>query len=174
MVTNAAAVRLEGWTEGDLALLRASNAPELMEHLGGPETEERLLARHRRYVALSADRTGPGRVYRVVADTGEDAGTVTYWETEEWGEPAYEIGWGVLPAFQGRGIATAAALAVIAEARARQSGRRYLHACPKVSNEASNRVCAKAGFALVGAFDTEYPEGNPIRANHWRFDLTDP
>ncbi|MBD0382969.1 hypothetical protein [Paenibacillus sedimenti] len=43
---NARQVRIEHWAEGDLELLRRMNAPEMMEHLGGPETEDQILARH--------------------------------------------------------------------------------------------------------------------------------
>ena len=39
-------VHLEPWTAGDLALL---DAPEMMEHLGGPESPEKLADRQRRY-----------------------------------------------------------------------------------------------------------------------------
>ncbi|GGT31047.1 hypothetical protein GCM10014713_25560 [Streptomyces purpureus] len=61
-------VWIEPWSdsERDFALLQAVNAPELTGHLGGPESDEQLVGRHRRYVKLSADRTGAGRMYRVV------------------------------------------------------------------------------------------------------------
>ncbi|MFF3288391.1 GNAT family N-acetyltransferase [Streptomyces sp. NPDC003023] len=168
-------VRIEPWSEGDLGLLRAANAPELMDHLGGPETEEQLLDRHRRYVALSADRTGRGRMFRVVLDggdgrSGEAAGTVGFWEQSWEDERVYETGWSVLPGFQGRGIATAGTLAVIEAARAERR-HRFLHAFPSVSNGPSNSVCRKAGFFLVGECDFEYPPGNLLRSNDWCLDL---
>lgn len=168
---NASAVRLEPWSEDDFELLRAANAPEMTEYLGGPESAEQLLARHRRYVNLSADPAGSGKVYRVVAvETGESVGTIGFWEQTEDGQEVYEAGWGVLPAFQGRGFATAAILAVVDVARAERR-HRYLHAFPKVTNGPSNGVCRKAGFELLGGCDIEYPPGNPIRANNWRLDL---
>lgn len=34
-----AQVSLDRWSDGDLALLRAGNAPGMTAHLGGPETE---------------------------------------------------------------------------------------------------------------------------------------
>ena len=56
------AVRLERWVESDLALLRRLNAPAMTEFLGGPETEEKLVARHQRYVEFEgAGRDVPGR-----------------------------------------------------------------------------------------------------------------
>ncbi|MGW4199733.1 GNAT family N-acetyltransferase [Streptomyces sp. NPDC004726] len=171
MEIRASAVRIEPWCEDDLDLLRAANAPELMGHLGGSEPEEKLIARHRRYVALSADRTGRGRMYRVVAaDTGEAVGTIGFWEQSWQGHAVYETGWAVLPRFQGRGVATSAALAVADAARAERRYR-FLHAFPKLENGPSNAVCRKAGFELMGACAIEYPPGNPITSNDWRLDL---
>lgn len=168
---SASAIRIEPWSEDDFELLRAANAPELMDHLGGPETEEQLLKRHRRYVDLSADRTGRGRMFRIVLLAGgEAAGTVGFWEQTWNGEQVFETGWSVLPRFQGRGIATAGTLAVIEQARA-QRKHCYLHAFPSVTNGASNAVCRKAGFELVGECDFEYPPGHLLRSNDWRLDL---
>ncbi|MDQ1009122.1 RimJ/RimL family protein N-acetyltransferase [Streptomyces sp. V4I23] len=168
-------VRIEPWSEDDFELLCAVNAPELMDHLGGPETEEQLIMRHQRYVELSADRTGRGRMFRIVLaegdDAGRSAGSVGFWEQTWDGEQIYESGWAVLPAFQGRGIATAATLAVIERARAERR-HRTLHAFPSVDNVASNAVCRKAGFTLLGEREVEYPPGNVLRSHDWRLDLT--
>ncbi|MFF0561017.1 GNAT family N-acetyltransferase [Streptomyces sp. NPDC004266] len=171
MDTDASAVRLEAWSEGDAGLLRALNAPELTDHLGGPETEEQLVRRHRRYVRLSADGTGAGRMFRIVLLPEEVAvGSIGFWARTWDGEPVYETGWAVLPGFQGRGVATAATRAVVAEARA-AGLHRHLHAFPSGDNVASNAVCRKAGFELLGERDFEYPPGRPMRCNDWRFDL---
>ncbi len=171
MEIKASSVRIEPWSEGDFELLRAANASEMMDHLGGPESPEQLAKRHRRYVDLSADRTGRGRMYRVVLDgTGEPVGTVGFWEHDWQGGQIYETGWSVLPGFQGRGIATSATIAVADAARAEHK-HRYLHAFPSVDNGPSNGVCRKAGFELLGEYDFEYPPGHPIRSNDWRLDL---
>ncbi|WP_240135460.1 GNAT family N-acetyltransferase [Streptomyces sp. MUM 178J] len=171
MDTRPPAVRIEPWTEADLELLRAANTPELMNHLGGPETEEQLLSRHRRYVELSADTTGKGRMFSIVAEAdGAAVGTVGYWEQNWHGRTVYETGWTVLPAHQGRGLATAAALAVVRTARAAHR-HRYLHAFPSVDNAASNGVCRNAGFSLMGECAFEYPPGHVGRSHDWRLDL---
>ncbi|MET7764697.1 GNAT family N-acetyltransferase [Streptomyces sp. NPDC005393] len=164
-------VRLEPWEDipSDLELLRRINAPEMMERLGGPESEERILARHRRYAELSG--TGKGRMYRVVLlPEGEVAGSIGFWE-REWREATvYETGWAVLLPFQGRGIAAAAAWEV-AVAAAAEGSHRYLHAFPSVGHPASNGVCRKAGFTLLGVCDFEFPPGTMMRCNDWRLEL---
>ncbi|MEW1750384.1 GNAT family N-acetyltransferase [Streptomyces angustmyceticus] len=168
-------VRIEPWTPADLALLRRTNAPEMTHHLGGPETEEQLLARHARYL----DLCGAGQMFRIVLGPEDTVvGSIGFWELNLRQETAHEradrsaceTGWGVLPEFQGRGIAVAAAREVIAAAGAEG---RYgsLHAFPSVDHAASNAVCRKAGFALVGERPFEYPKGRMMRSNEWRRDL---
>ncbi|WP_409059015.1 GNAT family N-acetyltransferase [Streptomyces sp. SYP-A7185] len=161
----AEGLRLVPWSEGDFALLVANNSPEMTVHLGGPETEEQLVTRHRRYLALQER----GRMFRIELD-GAGVGSIGYWETTWQGAPAWETGWGVLPEFQGRGIAARAARLVVTEARA--AGRhRYLHAFPSREHAASNGVCRKAGFTFRGESDCEYPKGHWMRCNDWSVDL---
>lgn len=159
-------VRLEPWAQDDFWLLHRLNTPEMTEHLGGPETEEQLVARHRRYLRLES-----GRMYRVTsAGTGDTVGSIGLWEREWRGGTVWETGWGVLPEFQGRGLAVAAARALVEAARA-AGGHRYLHAFPGVDHPASNAVCRRAGFELLGAVEFEYPKDHWITSNDWRVDL---
>ncbi|MFI6410697.1 GNAT family N-acetyltransferase [Streptomyces sp. NPDC050585] len=173
-VTDAAApspVRLDPWSPECLPLLRAVNAPEMTEHLGGPETEERVVRRHQRYLAMLDGPAEAGRMFRiVVVPDGVPAGTIGFWPHTGDGEDVYETGWSILPGFQGRGVATAAARAVVELARA-AGAYRYLHAYPSVRNTASNAVCRKAGFALRGERLFEYPVGRLMVSNDWRYDL---
>ena len=163
-------VRLEPWAEGDLPLLRKLlGDPEMTKYLGGPESEEKLTERQARYEQLN--KPGADRMYKVIdVESGEPAGSVGYWEKDWRDQKVYETGWSVLPAFQGRGIAVAATAEVIALARAEQR-HRYLHAFPSVDNAASNAICRKLGFTLLGDYDFEYPKGNWMRCNDWRLDL---
>jgi RimJ/RimL family protein N-acetyltransferase len=162
-------VRLEPWSQRDLELLRRLNAPEMTEHLGGPETEEEVVGRHERYLKL--DDPGLGAMFSVVVEPElETVGSIGFWEREWQGETVYETGWGILPEFQGRGIATAAAIAIATKARA-EGRHRHLHAYPSVEHPASNAICRKAGFAFVGEVDFEYPVGHPMRCNDWRLRL---
>jgi RimJ/RimL family protein N-acetyltransferase len=161
-------IRLEAWTEADFSLLQRGNTPEMTEHLGGPEAEDRLLDRHQRY--LEHDDPGISQMFVIVLGTGERTGTIGYWERAWRDELVYETGWSVLPAFQGRGIATAAARAVAERARA-QHRHKNLHAYPAADHPASNMICRKAGFTLLGETDFEYPPGAIMRCNDWRLDL---
>jgi RimJ/RimL family protein N-acetyltransferase len=158
-------VRLEPWGTGDLELVRRiMGDPAMTEHLGGPEGEEKLLDRQRRY------ERGAGMFKIVDEETGESAGSVGYWE-KDWGDgTVFETGWSVLPEFQGRGIAVAATRLVIDKARSERK-HRYLHAFPSVENAPSNAICRKLGFELLGDSEFEYPKGHFMRCNDWRLDL---
>ncbi|MGQ4434765.1 MULTISPECIES: GNAT family N-acetyltransferase [unclassified Streptomyces] len=163
---NGEQVRLQPWGAGDFWLLERLNSPEMTAHLGGPESAERLADRQLRYVRL--DR---GRMFRVEsAVSGETVGSIGFWEREWRGESVWETGWGVLPEFQGRGLAAQAARAIVVAARV-AGWHRYLHAFPGVDHPASNSVCRKAGFTLIGPVEFEYPKGSWMTSNDWRIDL---
>lgn len=165
-------VRIEPWSEDDLDLLRRINSPQMKRHLGGPETDEQVLARHERYVRF-AD-SGQGCMFRVLAlPEAVPVGSIGYWIRLWRDEKVFEMGWSVLPTYQGRGLATAALAAVVDVARARRTYR-YAHAFPSVDNPASNAVCRKAGFQLLGETEFEFPPGRFMRSNDWRLDLTAP
>jgi RimJ/RimL family protein N-acetyltransferase len=158
-------VSLRPWEPGDLELLRRLvGDPAMMVHLGGPEPDERIADRHRRYLALASTQ------FKILAD-GVPAGWVGHWERDWQDEPIYETGWSVLPAFQGRGLATAAMRQLLPLVPA---DRRFLGAFPHVDNVASNAVCRRLGFTLYGPLDVEYPPGHVARLNDWRLELTPP
>ena len=163
---------IEPWGEDDLPLLhRLLGDPAMTEHLGGPESPEKIEERHGRYLAGDVS----AKMFKVVdASTGESVGSVGYWERESHEGQVWETGWMVLPEFQGRGIATVATAQVIDRCRAERT-HRYLYAYPSVDNGASNAICRKLGFELLGAEDFEYPKGsgNIMRCNDWRLDLFD-
>ncbi|HEV2590692.1 MAG TPA: GNAT family N-acetyltransferase [Gaiellaceae bacterium] len=152
-------VHLERWGPNDLALLTALlGDPAMMEHLGGPESPEQLAARQARF-----EKT-PG-MYKIVAD--EPVGSVGYWER---GEDAYEVGWSVLPAHQGKGYATIG-MQLLLEVIRVEGNRRYVHAYPSVDNAPSNAICRKVGFTLLGPQEFEYPKGHFMQCNDWQLDL---
>lgn len=165
-IDTAPQVSLQPWSEAGFDVLRRQNTPEMTEHLGGPESAEKLADRHRRYLNPAEN----GTMFLVVLPDGQVAGSTGFWDHEWDGEPAYETGYAILPEFQGRGLAMAATLAAAEAARA--DGRhRWLYAFPSVEHGASNTVCRKAGFELRGDSEFEYPKGHFIRSNVWRLDL---
>lgn len=163
-------VGIRPWAEDDLSLLiRLLGTEDMTRYLGGPESLEQLRKRHKRYMANL--ESGEGSMFAIVVGSHRvSAGSVGYWVQEEEGAPVWETGWSVLPEFQGMGVATRAAAAVIEQARS-DSRHRYIHAYPSVDNAPSNAVCRKLGFELLGIVDFEYPPGNAVRGNNWRLDL---
>lgn len=161
-------VRLEPWGEDDLPLLeQLLGDPAMTEHLGGPESQEEIVERQARYVKAESG------LFKIVdQETSEGVGWVGYWDKTWRDQEVYEIGWAVLPAFQGRGIARTATAQAIAAARAEQT-HRFVHAFPSVANAPSNAICRKLGFTLLGEYDFEYPKGSFMRCNDWRLDLFD-
>lgn len=156
-------IRLVPWSEADRELLHRINTPEMKRYLSGAETFEQTEARHERYLSLAN-----GQMYRVELATGEAAGSIGKWSREWRGETVYETGWSVLREFQGQGIAVAAAKALIEILRA-EGRHRWLHAFPSPENLASNAVCRKVGFELLGETDFEFPPGHQMRSNDWRY-----
>ena len=166
-------LRLEAWAEGDLPLLRRlMGDPAMTTYLGGPESDEKIVERQGKYEVIGD--TGTGRMFKIVDEaSGESVGSVGYWEKDWRDATVWETGWSVLPEFQGRGIAVEATRQTIEAARA-EGKHRWFHAFPSVENAPSNAICRKLGFELLGAFDFEYPPGNPMRCNDWRLDLFAP
>ena len=194
MIVPAQRIALRPWSDDDLTLLqRLLGDSAMMTHLGGPESPEAIEARQQRYlhpdgsigglfaVALAdgddrphtADEP-PGTHDRQRAAAPEQRiGWVGYWETDWHGGAAWEVGWSVLPEFQGRGIATAAAALMLERVRD-DAGYRFVYAFPRVGNAPSNAICRRLGFELLGVEDIEYPKGCITPSGIWRLDLAIP
>ena len=160
-------MRIEPWGPDDGPLLERLLGDAMMtRYLGGPETPEKIAERQARY------ERDP-RQFRIVdGESGEPAGSVGYWERTAGDGTVFEIGWAVVPAFQGRGLASAATAQALERAREERL-HRYVHAYPSVENGPSNAICRKLGFALLEEQSYEYPpgSGNVMVCNDWRFDL---
>ena len=161
-------VALHPWSEDDLLLLeKLLGDPAMTMHLGGPESLEQIAQRHQRYLNLPET----DHMFKVVwGPKSEAVGSVGYWQKNWRDQLMYEMGWSVLPAYQGLGIATKAGEAVISKARL-ENRHRFMHAFPSVSNPASNAICRKLGFSLIEECQFEYPPGNILTVNDWRLDL---
>jgi RimJ/RimL family protein N-acetyltransferase len=154
----------------DLALYESIHCdPRMMEHLGGPLPSEGLAEKLERDVASAA--AGETWILKIIPDPGSGtaAGTVVVWDHEVAGETFTEIGWMVLPEFQGRGLGSEAVRTVLD--RARSEGRwQVINAFPPTSNPASNAMCRKMGFSMIEEVDFEF-RGRILRCNHWQLDL---
>jgi RimJ/RimL family protein N-acetyltransferase len=170
LLPSLSTVRLEPWGSGDLSLLeQLMGDPAMTVHLGGPESHEKIVERQARYEQRSD--FGAGQMFKIVDEaTGEGAGSVGYWERTWQSEQIYEVGWSVIPAFQGQGIASIATAEVIALARSERK-HHAAHAFPSVDNPPSNAICRKLGFTFLGVRELEYPPGRPMQCNDWRLEL---
>jgi len=151
----------------DLAV-RLECDPEMMLHIGGARPEADVRASHKRRLALM--EKGEASMYKIVADDSDQVlGTIGMWRIDWKGAQTYEMGWFVLPEYQGQGVATQAAKLLIAQARS-DPDVRYIHAYPAVSNVASNAIARKIGMEHQGEFDNEGFAG-VLRCNDWRIEL---
>lgn len=159
-------VTLRPWAEADLPLLeKLLGDPIMMEHLGGPESPEQIRARHQRYLQLPET----DHMFIILLDN-EGVGSIGYWKKNLRDQLVFEMGWFVLPAYQGRCIATTAGLATIELARS-DHRHQFMHAFPAVDNPASNSICRKLGFTLLEQAQFEYPPGSMLTVNDWFLDL---
>src|SRR5437773_9702573 len=92
--------------------------PVMMAELGGPLPRGSIEAKVERDVREAA--AGTEWTKMIVPDPATPdvvAGSVALWSHEQDGAQLSEIGWMVLPEFQGRGLAKAAVLALLERAR---------------------------------------------------------
>jgi len=160
-------VTLERWGPDDLPVLQRANTPEMTRFLGGPESDDALAQRHADYLALWD--SGEVRMFRVAVD-GAVAGYAGWWEEEHEGAPVYEIGCVIEPGWQGHGVASAA-LGEVVRLAAATGDRDVIVGYANADNAASNALCARVGFALVGS--AAFPghdgaDGMPV--NVWMID----
>lgn len=152
------------------AYVRMRCDPAMMSELGGPLPREGIAEKVRKDAAeAAADNSW---ILMIVPDEDQPAtvaGNVVLWTNDEHGDPYSEIGWMVLPEFQGRGLGKAAVRLLLE--RARDDGRWGLvHAYPGVTNGPSNGICRTLGFTLLEEVPLEIFDGRPMLANHWRID----
>ena len=141
---------------------RVYTDPRMWVDLGGVIERDMAVKLEHDVASMEADRHW---VLVIVTDDGADAGTVSLWDHEWEGETIDEVGWMVLPEYQGRGLASAG----VAEAlrRADEAARwRRLHAFPATTNAPSNALCRKHAFALRGPVEYTYM-GRTLAVNHW-------
>ena len=114
---NGAVMRLELMTEEDVELrIRMETDPGLMSELGGPRPKEDIERAHAKSLLLAAE--GECWPMKIIPDGSKmPAGNVDIFRSSHDGKDIYEIGWMILPEFQGRGLASRAVHEMLERAR---------------------------------------------------------
>jgi len=152
------------------AYVRMRCDPVMTAELGGPLPREGIEGKVAR--DARAAEAGTEWIKIIVPDEASAdvvAGSVVLWShVQDSGEPITEIGWMVLPEFQGRGLAKRAVRTLLEMAR--DDGRWGLvHAFPATTNAPSNGICRSLGFRFAGEQDVTFA-GRVLRSNHWLID----
>jgi hypothetical protein len=112
-------MRLRDVEPGDVgAYVRMRCDPVMMAELGGPQPREGMAAKVARDVQQAA--SDAAWIKMIIPDEsvpGVVAGSIALWSHEDGQTSMSEIGWMVLPEFQGRGIATTTVRMLLALAR---------------------------------------------------------
>jgi RimJ/RimL family protein N-acetyltransferase len=145
---------LRRFTEEDRDTVARWNAdPEFTLHLGGAHTREQSDAVFDRWAAHWREH-GFGSLAIVWCESGELIGRSGVSFHRVWPSDP-EVGWGVDPAWWGRGIATEAGEACVAWAFGELGFPRVVSITTE-GNVASRRVMAKLGFVLSTRIDSEW------------------
>ncbi|MFJ9340399.1 GNAT family N-acetyltransferase [Streptomyces sp. NPDC101733] len=148
------------------AYVRMRCDPAMMADLGGPLPREGMEEKVRRDVQSA--ESGTQWIKMIVLDEVEPAalaGTVTLWSHADDGEQMSEIGWMVLPEFQGRGVGKRAVRALLELAR---DDDRWglVHAFPATVNAPSNGICRSLGFRFLEEQEVTFAD-RVLKTNHW-------
>jgi len=166
-------LRLRNVEPGDVdAYVRMRCDPAMMAELGGPLPREGIEDK----VARDAGEAAAGRslikmIVPAGAAPGVVAGSVTMWrhgEGEDGSEPVSEIGWMVLPEFQGQGVGKRA-VRMLLELAGQQDRWGLVHAYPAITNGPSNGICRSLCFTLADELDITFA-GRALRCNDWYID----
>lgn len=163
------AIELRDISLDDLALYESMFCdPVHMAELGGPQPKEKVSKILENQVNGVAK--GSCWVYKIVSvESGDGVGTVCLWNGSYKEQDVVEIGWGVMPKYQGRGFGSLAVRELVR--RARESGRwGPIHAFTSVTNAPSNSICRSSGFVFCEECDIDYDD-RMLHCNHWVLDM---
>jgi RimJ/RimL family protein N-acetyltransferase len=169
-------VRLRDVTYSDVdSYVRMRCDPVMTAELGGPQPREGIEEKVSQDAVEAA--AGTALIKMIIPDVAAPevvAGSVVLWPSHGGdGQPISEIGWMVLPEFQGRGIGKQAVRMLLEVARD-ENRWGLVHAFPATTNAPSNALCRSVGFRFAGQVDIPYAD-RVFRTNHWIIDpRTDP
>ncbi|MET9380426.1 GNAT family N-acetyltransferase [Streptomyces sp. NPDC002928] len=163
-------MRLRNVTPDDVdAYVRMRCDPVMMAELGGPLPRDGIEDKVRRDAREAADDVSWTRMIVPDPDAPEVvAGSVTLWSHDTDEGPLSEIGWMVLPEFQGRGVGKRAVRMLLEQARD-ENRWGVVHAFPATGNGPSNGICRSLGFRLLGQVDVTFAD-RVLHSNHWAVD----
>src|SRR5262245_44204557 len=127
-------VAIRPWSDKDLPLLeRLMGDPSR----AGTGALDEARARHERLIR-NGETSRQGPMFAITAGArAELVGSIGYWQRVWQWQHLWEIGWSVLPEYQGQGVANRAIDLVVQ--RARTLGKfRFIHAFPAADNIAAN------------------------------------
>jgi RimJ/RimL family protein N-acetyltransferase len=152
------------------AYVRMRCDPAMMTELGGPLPREGIEDKVARDAAEGA--AGSSLIKMIVpggAAPGVVAGSVVMWQHDEGdGARLSEIGWMVLPEFQGQGVGKRA-VRMLLELAGQQDHWGLVHAYPAITNAPSNGICRSLGFTFAAERDLTFA-GHVLRCNDWYID----
>jgi RimJ/RimL family protein N-acetyltransferase len=153
------------------AYVRMRCDPAMMADLGGPLPPDGMRDKVRRDARDAAADLAWIKMIVPDPDAPEVvAGSVTIWSHDTDDGPISEIGWMVLPEFQGRGLGKRAARALLEQARD-ENRWGVVHAFPATGNSASNGICRSLGFRFMAEQNVSFAD-RVLRSNHWAIDLS--
>jgi RimJ/RimL family protein N-acetyltransferase len=161
-------LKLVPYSDGDVGLIEELECDAAtMSELGGPVSPDQIPQIHERRLATVA--AGEWYFKIVPEPGGPAAGTIGIWSATWRGRRIQETGWMVLPAFQGRRLASRSLELILEMARGEERLDR-IHAFPSVTNQPSNALCRRFGFELMEETDYLY-RGAQLRVNVWELAL---
>jgi RimJ/RimL family protein N-acetyltransferase len=161
-------LELVPYSDGDIGLIEQLECDAAtMSELGGPVSPAEIPQIHERRLATVAAGEWYFKIFPEPG--GPPAGTIGIWSASWREQTIHETGWMVLPAFQGRRIASQALALILGMARAEGRFDR-VNAFPSVTNQPSNALCRRFGFELIEETDFLY-RGTQLRVNVWELAL---
>ncbi|MGC5030529.1 GNAT family N-acetyltransferase [Micromonospora sp. DT229] len=152
---------LRPWRDGDApAALDAFRDPDIA--LWNPQGEGLDLAAARRWVRRRADWSDGTKVALALADPTDPAVLLGSVSLHRVHEDDASIGYWVVPAARGRGLASAAVVRFTAWAFA-ELGLHRIELCHAVGNPASCRVAERAGYLAEGTLRQSHRYGDGRR-----------